>query len=374
MKTLDTAAHAAQGRSFFDVFGSQPATTADAPGRVNLLGEHTDYNDGFVLPTAIPQRTRVQLRPVPGERFTLFAADLDKASEFTLAVPPAEPFARYVYGCIRQVAAHDVAVPALQIRVESDVPMGVGLSSSAALEVATLRALRSLLHLSSGFDDVQIALLAQRAEIEDAGVHCGVMDQMASSLASTDSMLFLDTRSLERRLLPLPGGTESVVIDSGIARTLAGSKYNERRAECEAAAQALGVKALRDVEDVQRVESLPEPQRRRARHVVSENQRVLRAAVGVDAREFGRLMNASHDSLRDDYEVSIPQLDQLVALLREQPGVFGARLTGAGFGGAVVALCEAGRAREVAFNVVTAYGRHGGKGRLLVPQESTAVP
>jgi galactokinase len=356
------------GRSFFDVFGSEPAVTADAPGRVNLLGEHTDYNDGFVLPTAIPQRTRVRLRPLPGDRFTLYAAELDRASEFTLGTPPDEAFARYVYGCIRQVAAHDVHVPALQIHVESEVPMGVGLSSSAALEVATLRALRTLLHLTDGFDDVQLALLAQKAEIEDAGVRCGVMDQMASSLASTDSMLFLDTRSLERRLLPLPAGSECVVIDSGIARTLAGSKYNERRAECEAAAQALGVQALRDVTDVTRVEALPEPLRRRARHVISENARVLRAITGIGAHEFGVLMNASHDSLRDDYEVSIPALDTLVELLRAQPGVYGARLTGAGFGGAVVALCATGQAREIAFNVVTAYDRSGGKGRLLVPQ------
>lgn len=351
-------------KSFLEVFGSEPAVKADAPGRVNLLGEHTDYNDGFVLPTAIPQRTRVQLRRVPGERFTVYAAELDEASEFTLEAPPAEQFARYVYGCIRQASTHGVAVPALQIHVESDVPMGVGLSSSAALEVATLRALRSLLHLTSGFDDVQIALLAQRAEIEDAGVHCGVMDQMASSLATADSMLFLDTRSLQRRLLPLPEGTQVLVIDSGMPRTLAGSKYNERRAECEAAARALGVKALRDVDDVTAVESLPEPLRRRARHVVSENQRVLRATTGIGANEFGVLMNASHDSLRDDYEVSIPELDKLVNLLREQPAVFGARLTGAGFGGACVALCRMGEAVRVAQAVIERYGT---KGRMLVP-------
>jgi galactokinase len=351
-------------RRFEDVFGSHPAVQADAPGRVNLLGEHTDYNDGFVLPTAIPQRTQVALRPIPGDRHTLYAADLDEASEFTLGAPPEEAFARYVYGCLRQVAKLGVSLPALQIHVQSGVPMGVGLSSSAALEVATLRALRSLLHITDGMDDVAIAQLAQRAEIEDAGVHCGIMDQMASSLADTGSMLFLDTRTLQRRLVSLPAGSEVLVIDSGVARTLAGSKYNERRAECEAAAQALGVQALRDVTDVARVEPLPEPMRRRARHVVSENGRVLRAAAGVDAREFGLLMNASHDSLRDDYEVSIPALDTLVALLREQPEVYGARLTGAGFGGAVVALCREGSARAVSEQVVRRYGPGG---RRLVP-------
>ncbi len=351
-------------RTFADVFGSMPAVTADAPGRVNLLGEHTDYNDGFVLPTAIPQRTHVAVRPVPGERCTVYAVELDEAAEFTLQAPPAEQFARYVYGCLRQLQALEVRVPALQIHVHSEVPMGVGLSSSAALEVATLRALRQLLHLTQGFDDVHLAQLAQRAEIEDAGVNCGIMDQMASSLADTRSMLFLDTRSLERRLLPLPSGAEVLVLDSGMPRTLAGSAYNERRAQCEAAAAALGVKALRDVRDVARVEALAEPLRRRARHVVSENERVLRAVEGVDPGEFGALMNASHDSLRDDYEVSIPELDRLVDLLRADAAVWGARLTGAGFGGACVALCRAGTAPDVAERVLAGYGA---KGRRLVP-------
>ena len=352
-------------KSFRDVFGAGPATTtASAPGRVNLLGEHTDYNDGFVLPTAIPQSTQVTLRPVGGLRTTVYAAELDEAAEFALDEPPSEDFAKYVYGCLRQLTVLGLAVPALQIHVASDVPMGVGLSSSAALEVAVLRAMRSLLGADSVLDDVRIAQLAQKAEIEDAGVRCGIMDQMASSLADTRSMLFLDTRTLERRVLPLPGGTEVLVIDSGMPRTLAGSAYNERRAQCEAAAQALGVAALRDVDELAAVERLEEPLRRRARHVVTENQRVLRAVSGVGAQEFGQLMNASHDSLRDDYEVSIPELDRLVDLLRLQQDVLGARLTGAGFGGAVVALCQAGQARAVADRVLP---RYGDKGRRLVP-------
>jgi galactokinase len=177
-------------------------------------------------------------------------------------------------------------------------------------------------------------------------------------------MLFLDTRSLGRRVLPLPPGAECLVLDSGIARTLAGSKYNERRSECEAAAQALGVASLRDVDDPARVEALPSPLRERARHVVSENARVLQAAEGVDAAAFGRLMNASHDSLRDDYEVSIPELDRLVDLLRAQPAVYGARLTGAGFGGACVALVRQGQAPAVAQAVLADYGS---RGRQLVP-------
>jgi galactokinase len=352
-------------RSFAEVFGGAPAASASAPGRVNLLGEHTDYNDGFVLPTAIAQSTTVSLRPLPGGRSTLYSADLDEAAEFEPGLPPDEEFARYVYGCLRLLQAEfGQPLPALQMHVVSEVPMGVGLSSSAALEVATLRALRRYLKAEARLDDLRIAQLAQQAEIEDAGVRCGIMDQMASSLADSTHMLWLDTRTLERRLLPLPAASEVLVIDSGMPRTLAASAYNQRRAECEAAARALGVHALRDVDELARVDTLPEPLRRRARHVVGENRRVQRAAQGLDGADFGALMNASHDSLRDDYEVSIPALDRLVALLREQPEVFGARLTGAGFGGAVVALCRQGRAVAVAERVLA---RYGDPGRRLVP-------
>jgi galactokinase len=221
-------------------------------------------------------------------------------------------------------------------------------------------------------DDVSIAQLAQRAEIRYAGVNCGIMDQMASSLADTRSMLFLDTRSLQRRVLPLPRRAEVLVVDSGVPRSLAASKYNERRAECEQAARLLGVKALRDVSDVAATEQLLEPLRRRARHVVSENNRVLRAVESIDAGLFGELMNASHSSLRDDYEVSIGALDRLVELLQNQPTVYGARLTGAGFGGAGVALCIEGEARAVGERVLAAYNDAHHNGRILVPPQIDA--
>jgi galactokinase len=348
--------------SFEDIFGVAPTVVASAPGRVNLLGEHTDYNDGFVLPVAIPQKTTVSIRPNRGGEFVLHAADLASEARFEHDTLPGDHFASYVYGCIRGVMALGVDVPHLDLHVHSDVPMGVGLSSSAALEVATLRALRELLSLD--IDDVRVAELAQRAEIDFAHVNCGIMDQMASSLADESHMLFLDTRTLQRRLLPLPTDTEILVIDSGLSRSLAGSAYNTRRAECEAAARALGVPALRDVDDAARVEALDEPQRRRARHVVSENARVLRAVEGVDAATFGTLMNDSHASLRDDYEVSVPDLDYLVALLQAHRVVHGARLTGAGFGGACVALCRAGEARRAARDVLAEYGD---RGHMLVP-------
>jgi galactokinase len=348
------------------LLSGEPDAVADAPGRVNLLGEHTDYNDGFVLPVAITQRTRVAMKRNGTEAFTLHAAELGQSVRFSFDAPPQEHFASYVFGCLALARAERADVPGLDIEVSSEVPMGVGLSSSAALEVATLRCLRQLLDLP--FDDVVIAQLAQRAEIEYAHVRCGIMDQMASSLAGTERAVLIDTRSLERREVPLPPGSAVLVLDSGVPRTLAGSGYNQRRSECERAAAALGVASLRDVQRLEDIEALPEEvPRRRARHVFTENARVLLAAECTDAAAFGKLMNASHASLRDDYEVSTPELDLLVRWLQVEEGVFGARLTGAGFGGACVALCRSDAVAQVAASVLEKYNGAGHKGRQLVP-------
>jgi galactokinase len=352
-------------RTFAEVFGEAGEAVADAPGRVNLLGEHTDYNDGYVLPIAIAQRTTVTLRRRPGEEFALYSSRFGRRLAFSLAQAPAEHFASYVYGCLVEARAAGVRLPALDIHVHSDVPMGVGLSSSAALEVATLRALRRLLGLA--LDDVRIAQLAQAAEIRHAGVACGIMDQMASSLAGTTQALFLDTRTLARQLIALPADSAVLVLDSGVPRSLAQSGYNERRAQCAAAARLLGLGALRDVDDAATLTALPDLLRRRARHVVSENARVLQAIAGANASAFGALMNASHASLRDDYDVSLTALDTLVALLQAAPGVYGARLTGAGFGGACVALCRPHGLAKIAADVLEAYARQGFSGRQLVP-------
>lgn len=351
--------------NFFKIFGVASETQASAPGRVNLLGEHTDYNDGFVLPTAIPQRTTVELGFSSDAQHHFYSEDLDERVSISNHDSP-QGFASYVFGCIRLLEKEGYTVPPVNLYCRSLVPIGSGLSSSAALEVATLRGLRSLLKLE--VDDVRIAQLAQQAEIQYAGVECGIMDQMASSLADTEHMLFLDTRTLERQVLPFPTGAEILVMDSGVPRTLAGSGYNQRRAECEEAARLLGVKALRDVSDPQAVEVLPEPLRRRARHVITEDNRVLEVLQGVSPERFGELMNASHSSLRDDYEVSVTALDTLVAMLQETPGVFGARLTGAGFGGASVALVAANQARAIAQDVLERYNRAGYAGRILVPE------
>jgi galactokinase len=357
-------------------FGGAPEAVAAAPGRVNLLGEHTDYNDGFMLPVATPQATSVAVAHSHDDHHHFYSDTLDGNVTFAARGGSAPSgFGSYIEGCIRLLEADGVAVPPLRLYVTTDLPVGSGLSSSAALEVATLRALRTLLNLD--LDDVRLARIAQRAEIEYARVNCGIMDQMASSLCDERNMLFIDARTLAHRLVALPPDTELIVVDSGMPRTLAASKYNERRAECEEAARKLGVKALRDVVDPAALDVLPETLRRRARHVVLENLRVLEAADGVSAARFGELMNASHDSLRDDYEVSIPELDRLVSLLRATPGVLGARLTGAGFGGACVALCRTGSAdgsdgagsiaQQAAQAALSTYNKEGRRGRILVP-------
>ena len=349
-------------KSFREVYGFAADVRAQAPGRVNLLGEHTDYNDGFVLPTAIAQTTMVEAAPSPNRAHHIYAARLDLQLKHTPGAVLPVGFARYVLGCLALLQERDIEVSPLALHIDSDVPIGAGLSSSAALEIALLRAVRTLWQLP--LDDVQLALIGQQAEIRFAHVNCGIMDQMACSLADTGHMLFLDTRSLERNLLPFPADAEIVVIDSGIPRSLAGSAYNQRRTECEQAAQSLGVAALRDVNDVADLAPLPDPLNRRARHVVTENARVLQAATpGIAPAQFGLLMNASHASLRDDFEVSVPGLDELVTLLQNHDAVYGARLTGAGFGGACVALVHPGSAPQVGRDVLRAYS---GQGRVLV--------
>ena len=350
---------------FEAAFGRPPDAVERAPGRINLLGEHTDYNDGYVLPLAIPQQTEVAVGLSSGPNVRVHSRDLGQTAQFTLESGAPTGFGRYVFGCLRQFVARFGALPgSLDVYVASAVPMNVGLSSSAALEVATLRALRRL--CGSPLDDVELAQLAQRAEIEDAGVRCGIMDQMASSLARPDRALFLDTRTLAMRSVDLPSDTSILVLDSGLPRTLAGSAYNQRRRECEKACLVLGVQSLRDVSRLADLGGLAPPLLQRARHVVTENARVLRATEAIRGQEFGALMNASHASLRDDYEVSVPLLDRLVALLQAHPGVYGARLTGAGFGGACVALCKSGEVGIVASDVIARYAIVGGKARVLV--------
>ena len=350
--------------SFEQLFGFPPQAAGEASGRVNLLGEHTDYNDGFVLPIATPQTTTAHIAPSRDGRYHFHSAQFSATTVYAEGAEPAEGFARYLYGCLEVLRERGLGVAPVAVLVHSNVPVGAGLSSSAALEISFLRALRALHRLP--LDDVELARIGQEAEMRFARVRCGIMDQMASSLADREHMLFLDTRTLQTRLLPLPPNARIVVLDCGVPRTLAASGYNARRAECEEAARLLGVSSLRDVDNPASLSTLPSTLERRARHVLSENQRVLRAASGVDPREFGALMNASHASLQNDYEVSIPALDELVHILQSHPDVFGARLTGAGFGGACVALVAAGSPERVKSQVLAHFGRrHRGAAALI---------
>lgn len=352
--------------NFEQCFGIPPAATVSAPGRVNLLGEHTDYNAGFVLPTAIPQRTYVQIAHSRDDKYRIYAKNLNEYQEYETMQSPLSGFMAYIGGCINVLNKNFPTQTPVSLFISSDVPIGCGLSSSAALEVAVLRAYRELFQLP--LDDISIAQMAQQAEIEYAQVRVGIMDQMASSLADTEHMLFIDTRDLNRELLPLPEGASVIVLDSGVPRQLVGSVYNQRRAECEHAATLLGVKNLREVDDPTCAASLPSPLAQRARHVISENNRVLEAKRGICAQHFGELMNASHTSLRDDYQVSITALDVLSDLMQKTPQVYGARLTGAGFGGACVGLVQTEFQMQAAIQILTAYQARGYQaGRIIVP-------
>jgi galactokinase len=353
---------------FLGTFGFAAEALASASGRVNMLGEHTDYNDGLVLPTTIAPRTEVAIGRSPDRASFHFVSDDVEGDaarvDYEDGRAPAGGYGRYVHGCIEVVREQGARIDPVCVAIQSNVPMGAGLSSSAALEVAMLRALRELFELA--LDDVTIARLGQRAEVEYAGVRCGILDQMAVSVGEAGKLLFLDTRSLETRLVPFPPGSEIAILDCGVPRTLATSGYNERRRECEEAARRLGVGSLRDAIDSQAIESLPRPLRERARHVYTENLRVLEAAAGVDAPHFGKLMTASHRSLRDDYEVSIDALDALVEALLEQPAVFGCKLTGAGFGGACVALLASGAGERVKNGALRAFAARGYRGTVLL--------
>lgn len=351
-------------KTFFEVYGKAPEARASAPGRVNLLGEHTDYNDGLVLPVALAARTEVSVAHKDGHSFRLYSDELGECSEFSMAAPPPSRFATYVYGCLHEFSDSFGAVPSLEMHISSTVPIGAGLSSSAALEVATLRVLCALMEIP--VDGVLIAQMAQRAEVRYAKVNCGIMDQMASSLALPSMMLFLDTRTLERELIAFPPLATLLVLHSGVDRSLAATAYNQRREECQRAARRLGIESLRDA-TLEAIGELPDPLGRRVRHVVTENARVLAAVASGQASCLGELMSASHRSLRDDYEVSTLQLDALVGLLQDHPAVFGAKLTGAGFGGACVALCHADVEQTIAQSVLEQYSSLGGTGYVLAP-------
>ena len=356
------------------LFGASADITAWAPGRVNLIGEHTDYQGGLVLPVPLHQGTTVALHVRPGSTARVFSASqpADGVLAFELgAETPGRRWVDYVQGVTAALGDSGHLVAGFDALITSELPMGAGVSSSAALEIALLRALRSAFALA--IDDRTLAKLAWQAETDFVGVPVGMMDQMACSLGTPGQALFLDTRSLDWQIVPVPPAVRILVIDSGIPHRNADSGYRQRRDEVEEAARRLGVAQLRDItaDDLGRVLALPEPLRQRARHVVTENARVLAfraalAAPALDPDHLGGLLAASHQSLRDDFQVSLPEIDVLVAIASATPGVLGARLTGGGFGGSVVVLTEADRDQESGQRIVATYRRRTGRTATII--------
>ena len=357
---------------FASYFGKPPEQKASAPGRVNLIGEHTDYNGGFCMPSVLPLHTQVWLSPRLDATVRL-ASDAQEGDVANYTIgdeKPAHTWVDYVAGVTWALKRAGRRLAGFDMLITSDVPVGKGLSSSAALEVAALRGLRSL--TSIDLSDLEIAMLAHTAETEFVGAPVGVMDQMVCSLGKEGYAFFLDAASREYRDVPMPASTSLRVIDSGIEHHHASGDYRTRRRECEEAARALNVKALRDLTlaDLPRINALPEPLNRRARHVVTEDARVLDAVDALragDLRRFGALLKASHASLRDDFQVSLAEIDWLVDTANADPDVLGARLTGGGFGGAILMLCKPGAPSDTAQRVVTRYReRYHKKAEVLV--------
>lgn len=333
-----------------------------AYGRVNLIGEHTDYNGGWVLPTSIPQYTEIEFVKTPGNKIELHS---DEGRYFTYQLGEekvTESWADYLQGGTK-ILGEKIAFDQLggfTARIQSNIPEGSGLSSSAALEMSFLKGLRQLFNLE--IDDLELARIGQRIENEFVGARVGIMDQMATSLAQYGEALFLDTLTLKFERIPLPmDEIDLIVINSGISHRLSATDggYNQRRAQCEEACRLMQVPSLREatMQTLQKNE-LPLHLYKRARHVITENNRVFEAVEAIRNKNFpelGRLFLASHESMKNDYEVSLPEIDLLVNLTMEQPGVFGARLTGGGFGGSIVAISEKGKKEEIASNVVRLY-------------------
>ena len=366
--------------AFRRTFGRDSEVSASAPGRVNLIGEHTDYNGGYVLPTALPQETRVLLARRGDRTVRACSVDLgaDSLTTFEMgAEARTNTWIDYVQGVTQAIGERGSHLNGVDMLVSSDVPIGKGLSSSASLEVAVARALREMFELR--LDDVEIAMVGHRAETDFVGAPVGIMDQMVCSLGDRSTALFLDARTRAFEKVPIPEEIELGVIDSGIAHSHASGEYRTRRRECEEAASMLGVEQLRDVtpDDLSRVSRLPEPLNRRARHVVTENARVLRAVDTLrngDAATLGRLFLESHASMRDDFEVSLPEIDRLVELAASDSRAYGARLTGGGFGGAIVLLCRRGAAAEATRSVIEAYRvATRCNGRVLIPDTRDAA-
>ena len=356
---------------FLRRFGRRPRFAAAAPGRVNLIGEHTDYSDGFVLPMAIERQTLIVADPAEGNEATVLSSQMDQETTFLVddSLAPGEPaWANYVKGVVAGCLGQGMTLGGFDALVDSTVPVGGGLSSSAALEVATATLIEAM--TGQTFAPAAKALLCQRAEHDFASMPCGIMDQSIAVGGKADHAMLLDCRSLEARHVPLADPAVTVlIINSNVKHELTGSEYPQRRHQCEQAAQALGVRALRDATLPMLAAAKAELDAvvyRRAHHVVSENRRTLDAADALSAGDWpamGRLMYESHASMRCDFEISCPELDLLVELagdLGEDEGVFGSRMTGGGFGGCAGSLVDADFVDSIGRHIHRRYARQTG--------------
>ena len=344
-----------------------------APGRVNLIGEHTDYNHGFVFPSAIDFHTQVAIAARQDQRLLIYSESYRESAEVDLANPSVSSrkhWSDYVVGVAVMLKKAGYSISGANILIDSNVPLGAGLSSSAALEVAIGLSLLGIAGL--GVDRKQLALLCQRAENEFVGARCGIMDQFVCSHAKSDTVLLLDCRSLDYQLLPFDPKFELVACNTMVKHELASNEYNHRRAECEEGVRRLAkvlpnVRALRDVKlsELERHRNeLTDVIYKRCHHVISENERVIQAAnclKGNDMRGFGKLMGASHCSLRDDYEVSCLELDVMVEIASKIEGVFGARMTGGGFGGCTINLVRSEKVNSFCEEIASKYAHRIGQ-------------
>jgi galactokinase len=372
--------------AFTERYGVRPRLIVRAPGRVNLIGEHTDYNEGFVFPIAIDRETFVAARSRPDHTVRSYTAQFDQEDSFEIdriERSPDKPWANYVRGVVKGILARDLPITGADLLISSDVPLGSGLSSSASLEVAVGYAIQLLNNINLLGEE--LALLAQGAENSFVGMQCGIMDQFMAALGRAGHALLLDCRDLSYTPIPIPPDVRVVVCDSGVRHSLVGSEYNERRAACQQAVALLKgrlprIAALRDVTPEQleaNADLLPPAVLPRARHVVSEISRTLRAAEALERgklADFGALMFESHASLRDDYEVSVPAIDTLVEIARGLPGCYGSRITGGGFGGSTVSLVNTGAVTAFAKALGAEYqARVGRQATILICTPSEGV-
>lgn len=347
--------------AYLSNFGTEPQYLVRAPGRVNIIGEHTDYNDGFVLPCAIDRDTVVAIGPSSSEMMKIISCDFDACDEFDPrnVTPSHQSWAQYVRGMASHLNIDGYEIATAQMAIAGDVPLGSGLSSSASLEIAVGLAMVQQSGLLIELEE--LALIAQKAENQFVGCSCGIMDQLISAKAQKDHALLIDCRSLATEAISIPDEATIIIVNSGITHSNIGGEYNERRTQCEHAAAHYGVRALRDIDMnalADKPAKLDELSYRRARHVVSENERTLLAAQALkngDLNSLGDMLRSSHISMRDDFEITLPEIDKLSDMMNEIIGIGGARMTGGGFGGCVIGIAASQEADTIIENINMKY-------------------